>query len=66
MKTKTTISDFEFAFTGYGHYLVSYKSPITGKVWRKTINDMTIIDATKNSDDPKQSDIERLKRIVKN
>lgn len=31
MKTKTQLSDFNFQFSGYGHYRVSYTSPATGK-----------------------------------
>lgn len=65
MKTKTLLSDFNFKFTGHGHYLVTYTSPKTGKQWSRTITDMTIIDATKNEDTPKHKDLEQLKRIVK-
>jgi hypothetical protein len=61
-----SLSDFDFSFAGYGHYSVTYTSPVTGKTWTKTINDMTIIDKTKNEDDPKRKDLEELKRIVKN
>lgn len=60
---KTQISDFDFE--GYGHYKVTYTSPVTGKQWSKTTSDMTLIDATKNSDEPKRKDLERLKRICK-
>lgn len=66
MKNKTQLSDFTFTFSGYGHYLVTYTSPKTGKTWSKMITDMTIIDDTRNADDPKQKDIDRLKKIVKN
>jgi hypothetical protein len=52
-------------FAGYGHYEVTYTSPVTGKEWMKVLNDMTLIDATKNEDEPKQSDLNALKRIVK-
>jgi hypothetical protein len=62
---KTKISDFRFKFAGYGHYEVTYTSPVTGKEWMKVLNDMTLIDATKNEDEPKQSDLNALKRIVK-
>lgn len=31
MRTKTQLSDFNFQFSGYGHYRVSYTSPATGK-----------------------------------
>lgn len=68
MRKNSTISlsDFDFDFAGYGHYRVTYTSPVTGKSWSKTINDMTIIDKTKNEDDPKRKDLEELKRMVKN
>ena len=66
MKNKTQLSAFSFKFSGYGHYLVTYTSPKTGKTWSKMITDMTIIDDTRNADDPKQKDIDRLKKIVKN
>ncbi len=60
-----SIHDFRFEFAGYGHYKVTYTSPKTGKQWRRTINDMTLIDDTKNADEPKKKDLERLKRYVK-
>jgi len=66
MKNKISISDFHFKFAGYGHYTVTYTSPVTGKQWKRTITDMTIIDATKNEDEPKIKDLNHLKKIVKN
>ena len=65
-KTKISISDFSFSPSGYGHYKVTYTSPVTGKVWSKTTNNMPLIDATKNADDPKRKDLEALKFLVKN
>lgn len=65
MRAKTTINDFRFEFTGYGHYKVTYTSPTTGKQWTKTTTDMPLIDATKNADDPKRCDLEQLKRVCK-
>jgi hypothetical protein len=68
MKTraaKTNLRDFTFSFRGAGHYDVTYQSPVTGRMWKALITDMTIIDATKNSDEPKQVDIDHLKRVVK-
>lgn len=66
MKTqKIQISDFVFRFAGYGHYSVSYQSPISNKKWIATINDMPLIDATKNSDNPKRCDLESLKSLIK-
>jgi hypothetical protein len=63
---KTTLRDFDFTFAGYGHYKVTYTSPATGKQWSITTTDMQIIDATKNSDEPKRKDLEMLKFICKN
>lgn len=65
MKTNIQISDFDFKFAGYGHYLVMYCSPVTGKCWTIQTNNMPLIDATKNSDAPKQCDLIALKRLCK-
>jgi hypothetical protein len=65
MKKKISISDFGFMPSGYGHYRVTYTSPITGKKWTTVTNDMPLIDATKNAEDPKRCDLERLKSVVK-
>ena len=59
------LSNFSFKFAGYGHYKVSYTSPITNKVWERTTNDMPLIDATKNCDKPKIKDLQELKRFCK-
>jgi hypothetical protein len=63
---KISISDFEFRAAGYGHYRVTYTSPATDKQWSAVIDDMPLIDATKNSENPKQKDLESLKWICKN
>lgn len=63
---KISISDFEFRAEGYGHYRVTYTSPTTGKQWSTVIDDMTIIDDTKNSENPKKKDLESLKWLCKN
>jgi hypothetical protein len=66
MKTqRTTKADFQFFFSGHGHYKVIYESPTTGKKWAKVTNDMPLIDATKNEDAPKRKDLEMLKFICK-
>lgn len=62
---KTTLSDFTFAPSNYGHYKVTYTSPVTSKSWTTVTNDMPLIDATKNADEPKIIDLERLKRLCK-
>jgi len=66
MKTQnTTKSDFTFLFKGYGHYRVFYTSPVTGKTWTKLTDNMPLIDATKNEENPKRKDLEMLKFICK-
>jgi len=62
---KTQLQHFKFHFAGYGHYKVTYTSPATGKEWSKTINDMTIIDRTKNADTPTAAALLQLKKICK-
>ena len=62
---KISINDFSFSFAGYGHYKVTYTSPTTGKQWAKVTNNMPLIDATKNADEPKRKDLEELKYLVK-
>lgn len=59
------ISDFEFQFAGYGHYKVTYCSKKTRKEWSAIIDDMSIIDATKNRDEPLKKDLNILKSKVK-
>ena len=60
-----SLSDFTFKFTGYGHYQVSYTSPITQKQWVKLTTNMPLIDLTKNADEPKKVDLIELKRLCK-
>lgn len=66
MKKTIQLSDFRFQFSGYGHYKVTYTSPITGKQWTTTTNNMPLIDETKNAEQPKIKDLIRLKNICKN
>ena len=65
MKRNLKLSDFTFKFAGYGLYLVTFQSPQSGKSWKCMTSDMTIIDATKNADEPLKKDLEILKRLVK-
>lgn len=65
MKTKINTSDFIFQFSGYGHYKVTYTSPVTFKTWTKITNNMPLIDETKNSENPKIKDLIRLKNMCK-
>jgi hypothetical protein len=66
MKNKISILDFHFEFAGYGHYKVTYTSPVTGKQWKTTTNNMPLIDETKNAENPKKKDLIRLKFTCKN
>lgn len=66
MKTTIKISDFSFQFAGYGHYKVTYTSPVTGKSWTATTNNMPLIDDTKNADEPLKKDLQALKFLCKN
>lgn len=61
----TKIEDFRFFPAGYGHFSVLYTSPVTGQQYKATTNDMPLIDATKNADNPKRDDLNRLKRLCK-
>ena len=60
-----SIAHFDFKFTGHGHYKVTYKSPVTGKSWIKTIDDMNIIDETKGAESPTKKSLTILKNKVK-
>lgn len=66
MKNSICISDFSFMFSGYGHYKVTYTSPITGKEWTATTNNMYIIDMCKGNWDAKKVHLNTLRRICKN
>lgn len=64
-RPKTRITDFQFRPAGHGHYLVTYVSPTDYKEFTAVIDDMTLIDATKNTLSPKGVDLENLKRRIK-
>lgn len=66
MKARISIYDFGFQISGYGSYKVTYTSPATGKQCSTVINDMTLIDTTKNANDPKTKDLNALKWMCKN
>ena len=66
MKTKQlSISNFTFEFAGYGHYKGTFYSTLTNKSWTATTNNMPLIDATKNAENPKIKDLNDLKRLCK-
>lgn len=58
--------DFIFKFVGHGHYNVTYISPNTGRSWTRLIDDMTLVDAVRFTELPKQKDLQILKRKIKN
>lgn len=55
------LSQFSFNFSGYGHYVVTYTTPSGRYMYRVTINDMTLIDATRNAKWAKLEDIKWLR-----
>ena len=61
---RNDLSNFTFEFAGYGHYRVTYTTPKRGDYWRATLSDMPLIDATKNADIAKATDIMLLRSIV--
>lgn len=65
MKNKISIHDFRFIRVGFGHYEVTYTSPATFKKWKTITNNMPLIDATKNIEEPKRKDLETLKSLCK-
>lgn len=58
-------TDFNFSFAGYGHYFVTYTSPKTNKQYKCYTNNMPLIDATKNTENPKIRDLQILKKVCK-
>jgi hypothetical protein len=66
MKNQIRLTDFTFKFSGYGHYEVTYTSPITSKKFTTITNNMPLVDATKNAESPKIKDLIELKKLCKN
>lgn len=60
----TNITKLTFKIIGYGHYRVTYTT-LRGDYYVATITDMTLIDATKNAENPKSKDIKNLIDAVK-
>ena len=54
-----------FRFLSAGHYFVLYTTPKRGLEYHKVITDMTLIDATKNSDNPTKKAVKDLISAVK-
>ena len=62
---RLSINDFRFKPAGYGRYEVTYTSPKIGKQWKTHITDMSLIDDTKNAEEPRQVDLRKLLYLVK-
>lgn len=61
---KIQLSQFTFTREGYGAYRVKYATK-RGDWWRARIEDMTLVDATKNTDAPTQRALRDLRNAVK-
>lgn len=60
-----SITDFTFVNDSYGHCFAEFTSRNTRKSWVALVTDMTMIDSTRNSGDPRRDDLVRLKRHCK-
>lgn len=61
-----SINDFDFEFIGHGHYKVTYTSPNTYKKWVKVVDNMPLIDKTKNEGScATKSNLKDLKKLCK-
>ena len=65
MTTCIRKSDFTILPSGYGHWKVTYQSPVTKKEWTSIISKSMLIDAVKNSDNPTIEKLNTLKLLVK-
>ena len=63
---KPTIRNFKFEHISEKQYLVTYIQSNTLTIYSKIVTDMDLIDKTRNSDNPKQKYLNKLKSIVKN
>ena len=59
------LTNFKKSLQSYGYFNVTYTSPKTGKSWATLTTDTKLIDNTFNSDNPKQTDLNRLKKLCK-
>lgn len=59
------LQNFQFTYSGYGHYKVIYYNRKRGDYWVAIIDDMTLIDATLNAEVAKAKDINLLYNAVK-
>lgn len=59
------LHNFSFRFAGYGAYVVTYTTDRRGDYWKARINNMLLIDATKNANVAHVKDIQALYDAVK-
>lgn len=59
------ISQFKFIFRGSGCYKVIYETPSRGDYWVHITNNMPLIDATKNAENPTQVALKQLRTECK-
>lgn len=62
------LEGFTFRKVSSGAYQVTYESDYdrkVGRYWTARIEDMTVIDATRNCDEPMRKDVEHLRYLVK-
>ena len=58
------MGNFQFIRSShYGWYFITYTTE-RGDYWKASINDMTLIDDTKNSENPTKEAYERLRKAV--
>lgn len=62
---KISITEFMFVPLSHGAYRVFYSEPKRGTTYSARIEDMTLIDRTKNEVHPKQKDLAELRRAIK-
>lgn len=60
-----SLTDFSFVKDSCGHFFVRFTSRNTRKSWVALVTDMTMIDSTRNSEDPRRADLVRLRRHCK-
>lgn len=59
------LHNFSFRLAGSGAYIVIYRTDFRGDFWEARIEDMVLIDATKNAETAKVEDIRALYHAVK-
>lgn len=62
---KISRNDFAFKYSSNGYYFVTYTSPKTYKEYKTIISSMILIDATMNTEEPKQTNLKHLKTLCK-